>query len=171
MTKDKTNRSQKTNRAGFRLSASRLAAAQALYEMEVAGATPDAVLTSFMEKRWRDLTLHDPDLKPGEGDKARLANPDPAYLKKLVEGVDGNRAEIEQKIDAVLTGEWTAQRLDALMRMIMFTAAYEFIFESGVPKRVIISEYTDLSHAFFDDKEAAFSSGVLSSIAAALRPE
>jgi len=171
MTSDRPKRSQKTNRAGFRISAARLAAAQALYEIEVAGAQPEAVLTAFLEKRWRDLTLQDPDINPEDVSKARLANPDPAYLKKLVEGVVENRERISNDIDAVLTGDWVTGRLDALMRMILFAAAFEFIYEPGVPKRVVISEYTDLFHAFFEDKEAAFSTGILSSMAAALRPE
>lgn len=171
MTSDHPKRTKKTNRAGFRLSAARLAAVQALYEIEVAGAQLDAVLTSFLEKRWRDVTLQDPDLNPEDSSKARLANPDPAYLKKLVEGVDANRSRITEEVNAVLTGDWEASRLDALMRMILFSAAFEFIFETGVPKRVLISEYTDLSHAFFGDKEAAFSTGILGSMAAVMRPE
>ena len=159
------------NRAGFRLSAARLAAIQALYEIEISGAKVEDVLKSFAEKHWRDLTLVDPDAKPNEADKARLANPDPVYLGKIVEGVRQERPRLVRELNEILTGEWTVERLDTLMRMLLFAAFYEFVYQTDVPKRVIISEYTDLSHAFFEDSEAGFSVGVLSAIAAKTRPE
>lgn len=171
MTSSQSKPKKKANRAGFRLSAARLAAVQALYEIEISGANSVDVLKSYSDKHWRDLSLVDPDAKPDEGDKARLANPDPAYLGKLVEGVGGERLRIVAELDEVLTGEWTTERLDALMRMVLFAASFEFIFLAEVPKRVIISEYTDLSHAFFEDNEAAFAAGVLSALAAKTRPE
>ena len=171
MTTEQKKQSKKPNRAGFRLSASRLSAVQALYEIEVAGAEPGGVIKSFINKRWREVTLQDPDTKPDEGDKARLANPDPDYLTKLVKGVVAEKTRILADLDAVLTGDWTAERLDALMRMLLCVASFELIFETEVPKRVLISEYTDLAHAFFEDNEAAFAAGILSALTARLRPE
>ena len=144
MTSSSKKQPKKTNRAGFRLSAARLAAVQALYEIEVAGDDTDNVLSSFIEKRWRDVTLQDPDLKPDDGDKARLANPDPDYLKKLVQGVSAERSRIISELNSTLTGDWTTDRLDSLMRMLLCLAVFEFIFQTEVPKRVIISEYLDL---------------------------
>ena len=160
---------KKPNRARFRLSASRLAAVQALYEIEVSGAKTDEVLKSFLNKRWRDVTLQDPDTKPGEGDKALLTEPDPVYLKKLVVGVVSEKKRIIRDLNDILSGEWTAERLDVLMRMLLCTASFELISELDVPKRVLISEYTDLAHAFYEDNEAAFAAGILSSLTAKLR--
>ena len=161
---------KKLNRAGFRLSASRLAAVQALYEIEVTGSETDVVLKSFVNKHWREVTLQDPDTKPGEGGKARLTEPDQIYLTKLVEGVVAQKDVIITDLDDVLTGEWKAERLDVLMRMLLCTASFELISELDVPKRVLISEYTDLAYAFYEDNEAAFTAGILSSLIAKLRP-
>ena len=171
MTTEPKKQPKKPNRAGFRLSAARLAAIQAIYEIDVAGAEPKGVLKSFIDKRWRDITLHDPDLNPADGDKAKLANPDPAYLTKLVEGVVADQPRIIDTLDDVLTGDWSAERLDALMRAVLSAAAFELISQTEVPKRVLISEYNALAHAFFEDNEAAFTVGILSSLAAKLRPE
>ena len=171
MTSSSKKQPQKVNRAGFRLSAARLSAVQALYEIEVAGADSESVLKSFIEKRWRDVTLQDPDLKPEDSDKARLANPDPDYLTKLVQGVVSERSRLVTELDSILSGEWTAERLDTLMRMLLCLAAFEFIFQTDVPKRVLISEYASLAHAFFEDNEASFAAGILSSLATSLRPE
>ena len=169
MTTNQKKQTRKPNRAGFRLSASRLAAVQALYEIEVAGTDTDVVLKSFFNKRWREVTLQNPDTKPDEGGKARLTEPDPVYLTKLVEGVVAEKDPIFKKLNNVLTGEWTAERLDVLMRVLLCTASFELIFELDVPKRVVISEYTDLAHAFYEDNEAAFATGILSSLATKLR--
>jgi N utilization substance protein B len=160
---------KKLNRSSFRLSASRLAAVQALYEIEVAGAETECVLEFFINKRWHELTLQDPDTKPGEGNKARLTQPDPVYLTKLVVGVVAEKDRIIMGLNDILTGEWTAERLDVLMRVLLCTASFELIFELNVPKRVLISEYTDLAHAFYEDNEAAFAAGILSSLTAKLR--
>ena len=169
MTTKQKKQPKKPNRAGFRLSASRLSAIQALYEIEVSGAETESVLKFFINNRWRELTLQDPDTKPGEGNKALLTEPNPIYLKKLVLGVVTERDRIVKDLDDVLTGEWTAERLDVLMRMLLCAASFELIFELEVPKRVLISEYTDLAHAFFEDNEAAFVAGILSSLTAKLR--
>jgi len=171
MTTEQKKKLRKPNRAGFRLSASRLAAIQALYEIEVAGAETGGVLKFFINKRWREVTLQDPDTKPDEGDRARLTEPDSIYLTKLVEGVVAEKDRIVKDLDDVLAGEWTAERLDVLMRMLLCTASFELIFELNVPKRVLITEYTDLAHAFYEDNEAAFAAGILSSLATKLRPK
>ena len=170
MVSEQKKKLRKPDRSGFRLSASRLAAVQALYEIEIAGAETAGVLKFFVKKRWREVTLQDPDLKLGEGDKARLTEPDTIYLTKLVEGVVAEKDRIVKNLDNVLAGEWTSERLDVLMRMLLCTASFELIFELDVPKRVLITEYTDLAHAFYEDNEAAFATAILSSIATKLRP-
>jgi N utilization substance protein B len=169
MTTEQKKQTKKPNRSGFRLSASRLAAVQALYEIEVAGAETKSVLNFFVNKHWREVTLQNPDAKPEEGNKARLTEPDPTYLANLVVGVVAEKGRIVKNLDDVLTGEWTAERLDVLMRMLLCTATFELIFEVDVPKRVIISEYTDLAHAFYEDNEAAFAAGILSSLTSKIR--
>jgi N utilization substance protein B len=171
MTTEQKKQPRKPNRAGFRLSASRLAAVQALYEIEVAGSETESVLKFFINKRWREVTLQDPDTKPNEGDKARLTEPDPVYLTKLVEGVISKKNYIIKNLEDTLVEEWTAERLDVLMRMLLCAATFELIFELNVPKRVLISEYTDLAHAFYEDNEASFAAGILSSLATNLRPK
>ena len=160
---------KRPNRSNFRISASRLAAVQALYEIEVSKADTKCVLECFVNKRWFELTLQDPDIKPGEGNKARLTQPDPDYLTKLVVGVVAEKERIIKGLDSILDQEWTAQRLDILMRMLLCTASFELIFELNVPKLVLISEYTDLAYAFYDDNEAAFAAGILSSLTEKIR--
>jgi len=165
---DKRTRS---SRAGHRTSAARLAAVQALYEIDVTNAEPDAVVMEFLEKRWRAVTLRDPDITPGEGGKARLPNPDEGFLRDLVEGVRSNLTEIDAQIEDALEDEWSLERLDALMRTLMRASTFELIKLPSVPNYTVLSEYSDLAHTFFDEKEAKFAGGVLNKLAKLTRPE
>ncbi len=162
---------RKTGRAGHKTSAARLAAVQALYEIDLTGARSGQVIDDFIEKRWRSVTLRDPDNTPGEGGRARLPNPDPDFLRTVVEGVRESKADIDQKIALSLDGDWTLERLDTLMRSLLRTFTYELINMPETSVGIMMNEYGDLAHAFFDEKEAKFASGVLFKLAQLVRPE
>jgi len=162
---------RKTGRAGHKTSAARLAAVQALYEIDLTGANSAQVIDDFVEKRWRSVTLRDPDATPGDGGTARLPNPNPEFLHALVEGVDGNRQEIDALIEQTLDGDWTLGRLDALMRSLLRTTAFELHDMPNTPRLTILTEYSDLAHTFFDEKDANFANGVLNKLAQNIRPE
>ncbi len=168
--KDASSR-RKVGRAGHKASAARLAAIQALYEINLTGADSKQVVKGFIDKRWRSVTLRDPDSAPGEGGKARLPNPDPDFLQSLVDGVDQKTDQIDKHIDDVLEGEWTLERLSALMRSLLRTGTYELLHMPNVPRNTVLSEYGDLAHTFFDEKEAKFANGVLQNLAKLIRSE
>ena len=168
--KDASSR-RKTGRAGHKASAARLAGIQALYEINLTGANPDRVIDEFIDKRWRSVTLRDPDRAPGEGGKARLPKPDPDFLRALVDGVNSSATEIDQRIESVLDGEWTLERLDALMRNLLRAGAFELLHMPNVPRKTIMTEYGDLAHTFFDEKDANFANGILHNLAKLIRQE
>ena len=165
----KNNTRRKLARAAYRLSAARLAAVQALYELNVSGANPNLVINTFVSKHWRSVTLRDPDSKPGDGGKARLPNPDTDYLRAIVHGVSNCAAMYEDKIEKTLNNDWTLDRLDILMRALLKSASFEFLEKKEVPVGVLIGEYTDLAHAFFNDKDAKFASSIINQLARDLR--
>lgn len=139
-------------------SAARLAAVQALYEIDLSGASADPVLAEFMARRWR------------VGGDAATAAPDPALLDDVVRGVTRRRADIDGMIGPALAGEWTVERLEAVLRAILRAGVYELVARGDVPARVVISEYLDVAHAFFAGNEAALVNGVLDRLARVLRP-
>jgi len=161
----------KTGRAGHKTSAARLAAVQAIYEIDLTGANSEHVINAFINKRWRSVTLRDPDAEPGDGGKARLPNPDPDFLRALVEGVGEGADEIDEQIESVLDGDWTLDRLDALMRSLIRSGTFELLRLPKVPRRTVLSEYGDLAHTFFDEKDAKFAVGVLGKLTQIIRPE
>ena len=61
-------------------------------------------------------------------------------------------------------------RLDAILRAILRAGAFELLFREDVPARVVISEYLDVAHAFFEREVLPFVNGVLDKLARKLRP-
>ncbi|HTH28933.1 MAG TPA: transcription antitermination factor NusB [Sphingobium sp.] len=146
-----------TDRAKTR-SAARLAAVQALYQMEMEG-TPLAQLLHEFHQHRLGATIEDVTYAPAEG----------AFFDDIVSGVDARRDEIDRLVAARLAKGWSLERLDKPMRQILRAGAYELMARADVPTATIISEYVDVAHAFYDRRETGFVNGLLDSIAKVVR--
>ena len=135
-------------------SVARLAAVQALYQMETAGAGVEAVVREFRDHRF------DTDL---EGEP--LARADEVFFADLARGVVEAQREIDVAISQRLAAGWKLERLDATVRAILRCAAFELRFRKDVPREVVINEYLEIAKSFFGATEAGFINGVLDSIA------
>lgn len=144
-----------------RSAAARLAAIQALYEMEVADVRPDPVLREFFKDRWLD--------RNGEAAE-ELAEPDPDLFTALVRGVEERATTIEDMIGAALQDGRTPDSLEVLVLCILRAGAWELLARPEAPAKVVISQYLDVAHAFFDGPEPGFVNGVLDRLARTLRP-
>lgn len=144
----------------FKRSAARLAAAQALYQIDMTGAPAEEVLREFLELRLKE-----------EVDGLRLAGADRRMLAALVRGVSAAREELDDMLAAVLDEDWPVERLEKLLRVVLRAGAYELAERRDIPARVIISGYVDVAGAFFGGKEPGLANGVLDRLARALRPE
>ncbi len=160
---------------GRRRSAARLAAVQALYEMDVAGADADDVLEEFLQKRWRLGRAGEAPEGGGEGletpdsGEEPLTDPDEEWLGDLVHGVATQREELDGFIGQALSSGWTVDKLETLLRVILRAGAYELAKKPDVPAAVVITEYLDVAHAFFEGKETGLVNGVLDHLARKLR--
>jgi transcription antitermination protein NusB len=139
-------------------SAARLAAVQALYQMEME-ATPLAKLLHEFHEHRLGATIEDETYAEAEVD----------FFDDLVTGVDARRAEIDALIAERLAEGWSLERLDRPMRAILRAGAYELIARPDVPVASVITEYVDVAHAFFDKRETGFVNGLLDAIAKAAR--
>lgn len=143
------------------LSAARLLAVQALYQMAVGSQSAREVLQEFLQHRVEE------DI---EGLKHASVNRE--LLAELVEGVAGKHDELDDMIAAVLDEDWTLDRLEILMHALLRAATFELAERLEAPARVVISEYVDLANAFFDrGRETAFVNGLLDRLAHVLRAE
>lgn len=145
---------------GRRRTASRLAAVQALYQIDVTGASPANVVMEFVKHRLA-----------GDAELESFGAADERLFADLVEGTSARREDIDRGISSALTADWPLERLEIILRAILRAAVYELLARPDVPKRVIISEYLDIAHAFFAGKEPGLVNGVLDRLARTLRPE
>ena len=143
-------------------SVARLAAVQALYQMEVSGAGAETVIREFNEHRFdRDL----PDAAEG----ATLASADEAFFADLVRGVVAHQGEIDAAIARRLAAGWRLDRIDATVRAMLRGGAYELAHRPDVPTEVAIDEYVELAKSFFEGPEPGFVNGALDGVAQDVR--
>ncbi len=144
-------------------SVARLAAVQALYQMEVSSAGAEAVIREFSEHRFdRDL--------PGDlGEDMTLAQADETFFADLVRGVVGHQKAIDRAVVKRLATGWKLDRLDATVRAILRAGAYELSERLDVPTEVVIDEYVELAKSFFEGPEPGFVNGALDAVAQDVR--
>jgi len=140
-------------------SAARLAAVQALYQLEMEGTTLPVLLHEFHQHRL-GATIEDVTYHPAEEE----------FFDDVVKGVDARRAEIDELIVGRLAKGWTLERLDKPMRQLLRAGTYELLARADVPIASVISEYVDVAHAFYDKRETGFVNGLLDAIAKVVRP-
>ena len=144
---------------GRRRSVARLAAVQALYQIEAnREVDPRSVVREFVRHRF------DQEI---EGD--RLGEADPELFADIVCGVTDDRERLDTEISAALIEDWPLSRLDSVLRAILRAGAYELVHRPDVPPRVSLSEYTAIAYAFFTGKEPGLANGVLNHLAHTLR--
>ena len=140
--------------------AARLGAVQALYQMEVGGATLPSVVAEFEAHRLgRDL----------EGEQLRPA--DLAFFRSLVGGVVEQQRKIDPIIHGALPPTWPLTRVDLTLRAILRCGVFELLERRDVPGRVVITEYVDVARAFFEADEPGLVNGVLDNVARNVRRE
>ena len=146
------------------LSSARLAAVQALYEMDLAGAGADPVLEAIMAERWSSSALDTDDGENG------FTPPDLDLLKELVAGVSNDLEGVDRYLKMALNHPHTVDSLEALLRAVLRAAAFEMAKRPQVPAVVVIKEYVDVADAFFDGREPALVNGFLDHLGRELRP-
>ena len=140
--------------------AARLAAVQALYQMEMSGASTADVIAEF-----------DAGKLPRETE-ARITDSegDPVLFKILVEKAVDRQATLDRAIARHLGKGWRLERLDAVARAILRAGAAELEQRADIPVAVVIDEYVEIAKRFFDGPEPGFVNATLDACARDLRP-
>jgi transcription antitermination protein NusB len=138
--------------------AARLAAVQALYQREMEGTPIVKLLHEFHQHRL-GATIDD----------VEYTDADVSFFDDIVKGVDARRDEIDRLISAKLASDWSLERLDKPMRQILRAGTYELIARPDIPVGAVISEYLDVTDAFYDRREKGFANGLLDAIAKEVR--
>jgi N utilization substance protein B len=140
-------------------SRARLAAVQALYQMDLAGTDIAEVVDDFKTHR----------LGADAEDEA-VAGADADHFTRVLNGVVERQREIDPMLDNQLAAGWRLARIDAIVRAILRAASFELLALPDVPARVAITEYLGVAGAFFDGDEPRVINGVLDALARKLRP-
>jgi N utilization substance protein B len=139
--------------------AARLAAVQALYQMEIADQSAPAVIADFKERR---LGLG-PEGEPGEDADADL-------FAAIVEGVVAHQTAIDSVLSGVLAKGWRLDRIESIARAILRAGGFELQERKDAPAAGIIEAYVDLAHQFLDAPAPGFINGALDAAARQTRP-
>lgn len=132
----------------------RLAAVQALYQMELAGEGVDTVIEEFSRHRF-----------DGDIEGQMLAEADETWFADVVRGVVTEQKAVDAAIRARLASNWKIERLDATLRALLRSGAWELMRKPEVALEIVIDEYVELAKAFFDDAEAKFVNAALDGVA------
>ena len=151
-----TSEPRKANRRG----AARLAAVQALYQMDLAGTGLNDIMAEF-ETHWLGGEVEGEQYRPAEA----------AFFRDIVAGVVREQTVLDPQIDAALTRGWPLKRIEALLRAVLRAGAYELACRRDVPARVVMSEYVDVASAFVERDETGMVNAVLDELARRLRAD
>jgi N utilization substance protein B len=141
-------------RKANRRSAARLAAVQALYQMEIAGTGLSSIIDEF-ESHWMGREVEGAQYLPAEA----------GFFRDIVSGVLREQRKLDPLVDTTLAERWPLKRIDAILRAVLRAGAYELSQRGDVPARVVVSEYVDVAHAFVGPDETGMVNAVLDQIA------
>ena len=139
-------------------SAARLAAVQALYQLDME-ATPLAKLLDEFHRHRLGAEI--------EGDQ--YAEAETAFFDDVVQGVSARKDEIDALLAGKLAAGWKIERLDKTMLQVLRAGTFELLARADVPTATVITEYVDVAHAFFEPREAKFVNGLLDAVAKMVR--
>lgn len=151
---DIPKRDSQVHRPANQRGAARLAAVQALYQMDVGRQTLEDTLAQFGAFHLgREI----------EGEQYLPADAD--FFRQIVRGVAKHQLEIDPAVDQALADGWPMERVDATLRAILRAAAFELLRRKDIPAKVVITEYVDVARAFYEDDASGLVNAALDTIA------
>src|SRR5262245_51866586 len=120
------SRDDKDARKANRRGAARLAAVQALYQMDLAGTGLNEILAEF-ESYWIGREVEGAQYLPAEA----------AFFRDIVSGVVREQRELDPLVDKVLAQGWPLKRIEAILRAVLRAGAYELGRRSDVAARAV----------------------------------
>ncbi|MDR6899550.1 transcription antitermination factor NusB [Rhizobium miluonense] len=141
-------------------SAARLAAVQALYQMDIGGTGVLEVVAEYEAHRLGQ-----------ELDGETYLKADASWFRSIVAGVVREQTRLDPLIGSALQDDWALSRLDSTVRAILRAGTFELIDRKDVPVPVIVTEYVEIAHAFFEEDEPKLVNAVLDRIAKQVRGE
>ena len=151
-------RDDKDARKANKRGAARLAAVQALYQMDLAGTGLNEILAEF-ESHWLGREVEGAQYLPAEA----------AFFRDIVQGFTAEQRRLDPLIDQALASGWPLKRVEAIVRAVLRAGAFELEQRPDIPARVVVSEYVSVANAFVDREETGMVNAVLDALARKFR--
>ena len=120
-------------------------------------------------REFSDFRLDGEGIRDLDEPNDNLIDPDRGFFADLVQGVTTRVVDLDGLINSALEKDWTSKRLETVLRSILRAGTYELMMREDVPMRVVITEYVDAAHSFFDENEPKLVNAVLDRIGKTLR--
>jgi len=91
------------------------------------------------------------------------------FTLSLVEAAEERRAECDALVTAA-SDSWSLDRMAVVDRLVLRLAVSELLDPGGPPVAVVIDEAVDLAKVYSTEESGRFVNGVLSAVAAQVRP-
>lgn len=140
--------------------AARLAAVQALYQMDLAGKGLIEAMGEF-ETFWMGKEVDGVSLPAAEAN----------FFRDVLSGVVREQRPIDRAVDDALADGWPLKRIETVLRSILRAGTYELMFRKDVPAKAVINEYVTVASSFYEGDEPGMTNGVLDRIARTARAE
>ncbi|MBY0509634.1 MAG: transcription antitermination factor NusB [Rhodospirillaceae bacterium] len=145
-------------------SAARLAAVQALYQIEASQNPPEQIIKDFLIGKVGGLAVTE-DADTAQESIVALATLDSELFINLVRGVQTRGPEIDEIIKGALSPEWPWERLEMTVRAILRCGVAELLVRTDIPGGATVSEFIEVAHAFYAGPEPRMVNAVLDRVA------
>ena len=179
MSSETPNLAEQIGHGNARRSAARLAAVQALYQMDVAGTDMNDVLREFQMNYFSGAEVESDEAASSppntdvesDNDKGSGDHLDHGYFEDILKGILKTQSELDPLIDEQLRDGWRLNRIDSTLRAILRAGAYELKARKELSVALIIDEYLNIAHAFFEGDEPKVVNGVLDNLGKRIRTD
>lgn len=156
----KENKTKNHSNKGAKNMSARLIASQACYQIEMLDQSPKAIIEEFLSFRidqlCKDLEITKPDGKLFQhivgGVMTRSDD-----IDNLVKGARGKAMEGDQQSGSIFSSE-------PLLQSIVRCAVFELLEPQTSDVPLIISDYLDVTDAFYDQNEKSLVNGLLDKV-------
>lgn len=146
-----------------RRTAARLAAVQALFQSDQVALGAEAVIEEFLKHRLGQASGH------AGYEEGRVPEAEATLFARIVRAASREQPARDAMLTASLPADWPLHRLDPVLLALLRAGLAELAMPDGPPARVVINEYVDVAHAFFDSEEPRLVNAVLDRLARQLR--
>ena len=91
------------------------------------------------------------------------------FIKDVVTGTLERSELIEKTINSYLSNDINLSKTDKLLKIILFAAIFELMFKHNTPKKVVISEYLQVSEHFLEKIQIGYLNAILDKVSKNLR--